>query len=161
MIFEKHRARIDAKGYLQKNIDYFESCAPTVSHITIRLVLVITDVPDFFSYDYDAVCAYISAPLPASERVYIKAYTEIGLTQLKTDECCFMLVKNNVKKGHRVPENFDLNELNEHLIVEIPLRFVFIPRVGMRYQFLLLSCTLTITVQGPMLKNLSKGLMNL
>ncbi len=32
-----------------------------------------------------------------------------------------MLVKNNVKKGHKVPENFDLNELNEHLTVEIPL----------------------------------------
>ncbi len=26
-----------------------------------------------------------------------------------------------VKKGHTVPENFDFNELNEHLIVEIPL----------------------------------------
>ena len=25
-----------------------------------------------------------------------KVYTEIGLTQFKTDECCFMLVKNNV-----------------------------------------------------------------
>jgi hypothetical protein len=34
---------------------------------------------------------------------------------------CFMLVKNNVRKGHKVPENFDLNEFNEHLIVEIPL----------------------------------------
>ena len=156
-IFEKHRARIVAKGYLQKkDIDYFESFAPTASHITIRLVLAITAVPGFFSYDYDAVCAFISAPLPASERVYMKAipgyplkddeclelyytiyglkqsprayyllckkvYTEIGLTQLKTDECCFMLVKNNVKKGHKIPENFDLNELNEHLTVEIPL----------------------------------------
>ncbi len=50
-----------------------------------------------------------------------KVCTEIGLTRLKTDECCFMLVKNNLKKGHKVPENFDLNELNEHLIVEIPL----------------------------------------
>jgi hypothetical protein len=34
-IFEKHRARIVAKGYLQKkDIDYFESFAPTVSHIS-------------------------------------------------------------------------------------------------------------------------------
>ena len=32
------------------------------------------------------------------------------------------MLKNNVKKGHKVPENFDLNELNENLIVEIPLR---------------------------------------
>ena len=36
-IFEKHRARIVSKGYLQKkDIDYFESFAPTVSHITIQ-----------------------------------------------------------------------------------------------------------------------------
>jgi hypothetical protein len=74
MIFEKHRARIVAKGYLQKkDIHYFESFAPPASHITIRLVLAITAVPSFFSYDYDAVCAFISAPLPASERVYMKA----------------------------------------------------------------------------------------
>ena len=157
-VFEKHRARIVAKGYLQKkDIDYFESFAPTASHITIRLVLAITAIPGFFSYDYDAVCAFISAPLPVSERVYMKAvpgypleddeclelhytiyglkqsprayyllcqkvYTEIGLTQLKTDECCFILVKNNVKSGYKIPENFngDLTELNEHFMVEIP-----------------------------------------
>jgi hypothetical protein len=99
----------------------------------------------------------MSAPLPVSERVYIKAvpgyplvddeclelhytiydlkqsprayyllcqkvYTEIGLTQSKTDECFFILVKNNVKSGYKIPENFngDLTELNEHFIVEIP-----------------------------------------
>ena len=51
-----------------------------------------------------------------------KVYTEIGLTQLKTDECCFILVKNNVKIGYKIPENFngDLTELNEHFMVEIP-----------------------------------------
>ena len=47
------------------DIDYFESFAPTAAHITIRLVLAITAVPGFFSYDYDAVCAFNSAPLPA------------------------------------------------------------------------------------------------
>ena len=42
-VFEKHRARIVVKGYLQKkDIDYFESVAPTASHITIRLVLRIS-----------------------------------------------------------------------------------------------------------------------
>ena len=49
--FEKHRARIVAKGYLQKkDIDYFESFAPTASHITIRLVLAITAVPVLYSF---------------------------------------------------------------------------------------------------------------
>ncbi len=60
-VFEKHRARIVAKGHLQKrDIDYFESFAPTASHITIRLVIAITAIPGFFSYDYDAVCAFIA-----------------------------------------------------------------------------------------------------
>ena len=38
------------------------------------------------------------------------------------------MLKNNVKKGHKVPENFDLNELNEHLTVEIPLSARVYPR---------------------------------
>jgi hypothetical protein len=114
-------------------------------------------VPVFFSYDYDAVCVFISTPLPVSERAYMKAvsgypleddeylelhysiydlkqsprsyyllcqkvYTEIGLTQLKTDECCFILVKNNVKIVYKIPANLNgyLTELNEHFMVEIP-----------------------------------------
>ncbi len=128
--------RQDESNLQKKDIDYFESFAPTASHITIRLVLAITDIPGFFSYDYDAVCAFISAPLPVSERVYVKAvpgypledddclelhytiydlkqsprayyflcqkvYTDIGLDQLKTDECCSILVKNNVKNGYK------------------------------------------------------------
>ncbi len=143
--------------FKKKDIDYFESFVPTASHITIRLVLDITDIPGFFSYDYDVVCAFISVPLLVLERVYMKAvtgypleddeclelhytiydlkqsprayyllsqkvYTEIGLTQLKTDECCFILMKNNVKSGYKIPENFndDPTELNEHFKVEIP-----------------------------------------
>ncbi len=49
-VFEKHRTRIVAKGYLQKkDVDYFESFAPPASHITIRLVLAIAAVPGFIS----------------------------------------------------------------------------------------------------------------
>ncbi len=84
-VFEKHCARIVAKGYLQKkDIDYFESFVPTASHITIRLVLAITAIPGFFSYDYDAVCVFISSPLPVSERVYMKA---VPGYPLEDDEC--------------------------------------------------------------------------
>jgi len=55
--------------------------------------------------------------------LYQRVYTEIGLTKLKTDERCFLLVKNNVKSGHKIPENFDgdLTELNEYFVVEIPM----------------------------------------
>ena len=84
-IFEEHRARIVAKVYLQKkDIDYFESFAPTVSHITIGLVFSITTVPGFFSYDYDTVCAFINTPLPSSECVYMKT---IPGYPVKDDEC--------------------------------------------------------------------------
>jgi hypothetical protein len=42
-VFEKHRARIVAKGYLQKvGIDYIDFVPPRASHIIIRLVLTIT-----------------------------------------------------------------------------------------------------------------------
>ncbi len=193
-VFEKHRARIVAKGYLQKeDINYFESFAPTVSHITIRLVLVITAIPDFFSCDYDAVCAFVSASLPVSERVYMKAvpgypleddeclelhytiydlkqsprayfllcqkvYTEIGLTQLKTDECCFILVKNNVKRAYKIPENFngDLTELNVYFMVEIPQN----ARVyqSTRHDIAILIVVMCVDNNG-LLKNLCNGLM--
>jgi hypothetical protein len=44
----------------------------------------VTAIPGFFSYDYDAVCAFISAPLPVSERVYMKA---VPGYPLEDDEC--------------------------------------------------------------------------
>ncbi len=150
-------ARLGLLHLQKKDIDYFESFAPTASHTTIRLVLAITAIPGFFSYAYDVVCAFISAPLSVSERVYMKAvpgypledddclelhytiyglkqspradsllcqkvYTEIGLTQPKTDECCCILVKHSVQSGYKIPENFngDLTELNEHFMFDIP-----------------------------------------
>jgi hypothetical protein len=51
-----------------------------------------------------------------------KSTLKSDLRQIQTDECCFILVKNNVKTGYKIPENFngDLTELNEHFMVEIP-----------------------------------------
>jgi hypothetical protein len=87
---EKHRARILAKGHLQKKDidDYFESLHLFSARMTTMQ------------------CVRSSAP-----RAYYllckRVYTEIGLTQFKSDECCFILVKNNVKNGHKIPENFE------------------------------------------------------
>ena len=49
--------------------------------------------------------------LKQSPRAYYllcqKVYTEIGLTQLKTDECALILVKNNVKSGYKIPKKLE------------------------------------------------------
>jgi hypothetical protein len=73
-VYDKHRARIVALGYQQrKDVDYFASFSPTASHVTIRLILSLTALPGFRSVDLDATCAFISAPLPKDEQVYMKA----------------------------------------------------------------------------------------
>ena len=63
--YDKQRARIVARGYRQRvGVDYFETYRPTSSYVSIRLVLALTALPLWYSYDLDAVCAFISGPLP-------------------------------------------------------------------------------------------------
>jgi len=49
----------------------------------------------------------------------------------------FILVKNKLTSGHKIPENFDgdQTELNEHFVVEIPISARFTHLVGMLSQF--------------------------
>ena len=62
-----------ALGYRQrKGVDYFETFIPTSSYVSIRLDLALTALPFWYSYDLDAVCAFIPAPLPPNELVYLK-----------------------------------------------------------------------------------------
>ena len=69
--YERHKARIVALEYRQrKGVDYFETFSPTSSYVSIRLVLALTALPFWYSSDLDAVCAFISAPLPPDELVY-------------------------------------------------------------------------------------------
>jgi len=71
--YERHKARIVALGYQQrKNVDYFASFSPTASYVTIRLVLALTALPHWYGVDLDATGAFISAPLPPEEQVYLK-----------------------------------------------------------------------------------------
>jgi hypothetical protein len=73
-VYDKHRAHIVALGYQQrKDVDYFASFSPTASEVTIRLILSSTALLGFRSVDLDATCAFISAPLPKDEQVYMKA----------------------------------------------------------------------------------------
>jgi hypothetical protein len=56
----------------RKNVDFFASFSPTASYVTIRLVLALTALPHWYGVDLDATSAFISAPLPPEERVYLK-----------------------------------------------------------------------------------------
>ena len=65
--------RIVSLGYQQRqDIDFFATFSPTASFVTIRLVMALTALPHWFSVDLDANGAFISAPLPPEEQVFLK-----------------------------------------------------------------------------------------
>ena len=61
-----------AKGYLQKRTSDFSSFSPTASQVTLRVILALTAMVGFRSWDLDATCAFISAPLPKGQNLYLK-----------------------------------------------------------------------------------------
>ena len=82
--YERHKARIVALGYQQrKDVDYFASFSLTASYVTIRLVLALTALPHWYGVDLDATVAFISAPLPPEEQVYLKAILGFDLPKGK------------------------------------------------------------------------------
>jgi hypothetical protein len=82
--YEWHKARIIALGYQQgKDVDYFASFSPTTSYVTIRLVLALTALPHWYGVDLDATGAFISAPLPPEEKVYLKGIPGFDLLKGK------------------------------------------------------------------------------
>ena len=73
-VYEKHKARLVVKGYMQeKGIHYSESYSPTISQVSLRIVMALTSMPGFSSWDLDATSAFVSAKLPADEMVYMEA----------------------------------------------------------------------------------------
>ena len=56
MIYDRLRARLVANQGFQrrKGIDYLHSFSPTASYVTIRLIMALTAIAGFFSYDLDA-----------------------------------------------------------------------------------------------------------
>ena len=66
------RPRAVAKGYLQKRTSDFSSFSPTASQVTLRVILALTAMLGFKSCDLDATCAFISAPLPKGQKLYLK-----------------------------------------------------------------------------------------
>jgi hypothetical protein len=73
-VYERHKARLVVKGYMQeKGIHYNESFSPTISQVTLRIVMALTSMPGFSSWDLDATSAFVSAVLPDDEVVYMEA----------------------------------------------------------------------------------------
>jgi hypothetical protein len=82
--YEHHNARIVALGYQQrKDVDLFASFSPTASYFTIRLVLALTTLPHWYGVDLDATGAFISAPLPPEEQVYLEGIPGYDLPKSK------------------------------------------------------------------------------
>jgi hypothetical protein len=50
-------------------LNYFSSFSPTALQVTLRVILVLTAMVGFKSWDLDATCAFISAPLPKGQKL--------------------------------------------------------------------------------------------
>ncbi len=111
----RHKGRVVSKGYLQKRHPDFSSFSPTVSQVTLRVILVSTVSVGYKSWDLDATCAsppgkvlkvkktiydLIQTPL-AFYQLCSKVYQKVGYTQLKSDECVFIHKEKNVKEGSK------------------------------------------------------------
>ena len=60
-VYDKHRARLVAFGYMQeKGRDFYETFSPTCNHVSIRLILALTAMPGWHALDLDAEAAFIS-----------------------------------------------------------------------------------------------------
>ena len=70
--YVKHKGRVVGKGYLQKRTGDFSSFSPTESQVTLRVILSLTAIIGFKSWDLDATCAFISAPLPKGQKLHLK-----------------------------------------------------------------------------------------
>ena len=64
------RPRVFAKGYLQKRTSDFNSFSPTASQvILLRVILALTAMVGFKSWDLDVTCAFINAPLSKGQKL--------------------------------------------------------------------------------------------
>ena len=84
------RPRAVAKGYLHKRTSDFSSFPPIASQVTLRVILALTVMLGFKSWDLDDTCVFI---------------TKVGYTQLKSDECVFVCQEDNVRKGSKSAKN--------------------------------------------------------
>jgi hypothetical protein len=73
-VYDRHKAKSVVKRYVQeKGIHYNESFSPTISQVTLLIVMSLTIMPGFSSWDLDVTSAFVSAVLPDDEVVYMNA----------------------------------------------------------------------------------------
>lgn len=71
-LIKKFKARFCARGDFQKHgIDYWETYAPVVQWITVRLLLILECLLGLVSKQGDVSCAFLHAHLPEGDEVYL------------------------------------------------------------------------------------------
>ncbi len=83
--YERHKARLIVKGYMQQQgVHYTQSFSPTIkAQVSLRIVMVLTSMKGFRSWDLDATSAFVSAPLPEGETVYMEQIPGFPLPKSK------------------------------------------------------------------------------
>ncbi len=83
-VHERHKTRLVVKGYMQqKGIHYNESFFPTISQVTLCIVMVLTSMSGFSSWDLDATSVFVSAVLSDDEVVYMETIPGFPLPKSK------------------------------------------------------------------------------
>ena len=67
----------------EKETHYNESFPPTISQVILCIVMVVTSIPGFSSWDLDATSAFVSAVLTDEEVVYMEAIPVSPLPKAK------------------------------------------------------------------------------
>jgi hypothetical protein len=80
----RHKVRLVVKGYMQQQgVHYTQSFSPTISQVSLRIVMALTSMKGFRSWDLDATSAFVSAPLPEGETVYMEQIRRFPLPKGK------------------------------------------------------------------------------
>jgi hypothetical protein len=56
----------------QQDVHYTQSFSQTISQVSLRIVMTLTNMKGFRSWDLDATSDFVSAPLPEGETVYME-----------------------------------------------------------------------------------------
>ncbi len=85
--YERHKVSLVVKGYMQQQVvHYTQSFSTTISQVSlcITIVMTLTSMKGFRSWDLDVTSAFVSAPLPEGETVYME---QIPGFPLPNDKC--------------------------------------------------------------------------
>jgi hypothetical protein len=66
------KGRVVTKGYVKKRTSDFSSFSPPASQVTLKVILPLTVMVGFKSWDLDIACVFMSVPLPKGQNLYLK-----------------------------------------------------------------------------------------